>query len=85
MDVIPSLNSDWYSNKARFSNIPYAAIICKSISLDKRIEEFGPPELIKIDVNTYIHTYIRMYIHTYIRTYVYTYIHTYVCIGLIRT
>jgi hypothetical protein len=56
MDVISSLNSDWYSNKAIFSNIPYTAIICKSITLDTLIEEYGPPDLFKIDVHTYVRT-----------------------------
>jgi FkbM family methyltransferase len=32
------------------SNIPYTPIICKSITLDKLIEEYGTPDLIKIDV-----------------------------------
>jgi len=49
MDVISSLNSDWYSNKTRFSYIPYTPIICKSVTLDKLAEEYGTPDLIKID------------------------------------
>jgi FkbM family methyltransferase len=49
-DTISSLNPDWYSNKSRFSNTPYTPIICKSITLDKLIEEYGTPDLIKIDV-----------------------------------
>ncbi len=40
-DVISSLKSDWYSNKTRFSNIPYIPIICKSITLDKLTEEYA--------------------------------------------
>jgi FkbM family methyltransferase len=50
IDVLSSLNSDWFSNKSRFYNIPYTPIICKSITLDKLIEEYGTPDLIKIDV-----------------------------------
>jgi FkbM family methyltransferase len=49
MDVISSLNSDWYSNKTRFFYIPYTPIICKSVTLDKLTEEHGTPDLIKID------------------------------------
>ena len=41
---------DWFSNKSRFYNIPNTPIICKSITLDKLIEEYGTPDLIKIDV-----------------------------------
>jgi FkbM family methyltransferase len=47
---LSSLNKEWYSEKSRFANIPYTAIRCKSITLDKLIEEYGKPELIKIDV-----------------------------------
>lgn len=50
IDVLSSLNMDWFSNKSRFYNIPHTPIICKSITLDKLIEEYGTPDLIKIDV-----------------------------------
>ena len=50
IDVLSSLNMDWFSNKSRFYNIPNTPIICKSITLDKLIEEYGTPDLIKIDV-----------------------------------
>ena len=41
---------DWFSNKSRFYNSPHTPIICKSITLDKLIEDYGTPDLIKIDV-----------------------------------
>ena len=47
---LSSLNNEWYSNKSRFANISYATITCKSITLDKLIEIYGVPDLIKIDV-----------------------------------
>jgi hypothetical protein len=32
----------------------------------------------RIDIRTYIHTYIRTYIHAYMHTYIHTYIHSYI-------
>ena len=50
-DSISTLNKDWLaSDTSRFVNTPYSEIRCKPISLDKLIETYGLPELIKIDV-----------------------------------
>ena len=50
-DTISTLNKDWLeSEKSRFYNYKYNTIICKTISIDKLIEIYGTPELIKIDV-----------------------------------
>jgi FkbM family methyltransferase len=50
-DTISTLNKDWLaSDSSRFVNTPYNEIRCKPISLDKLIETYGLPDLIKIDV-----------------------------------
>lgn len=50
-DTISTLNKDWLTSDAsRFVNTPYNVIKCKPISLDKLIETYGLPDLIKIDV-----------------------------------
>jgi FkbM family methyltransferase len=50
-DVLSTLNKDWLTNKSsRFYNQPYTEIICKTKSIDNLIEEYGMPDLIKIDV-----------------------------------
>ena len=50
--TISTLNEDWLrSEKSRFFNFtPYNAITVETITLDKMIETFGQPDLIKIDV-----------------------------------
>jgi FkbM family methyltransferase len=48
---ISTINKEWLtSEKSRFYNQPYREIICKTITIDKIIEQYGLPELIKIDV-----------------------------------
>jgi FkbM family methyltransferase len=50
-DVFSTINKDWLTHTAsRFYNHPYTEIICKTISIDKLIEQYGVPDLIKIDV-----------------------------------
>lgn len=50
-DVLSTINKDWLTSKSsRFYNQPYTEITCESKSLDKLIQDFGTPELIKIDV-----------------------------------
>lgn len=49
--VLSTINKEWLTNTAsRFYNYPYKEIICKTISIDKLIEQYGLPNLIKIDV-----------------------------------
>jgi len=50
-DTISTLNKEWLTNSSsRFYNEPYTEIICKTISIDKLIQQYGLPDLIKIDV-----------------------------------
>jgi FkbM family methyltransferase len=50
-DVLSTINKDWLTKKtSRFYNHPYTKIICKTITIDKLIEQYGLPDLIKIDV-----------------------------------
>jgi FkbM family methyltransferase len=51
-DTISTLNKDWLASPiSRFYNMcPYNEIKCKTITIDKLIEIYGIPELIKIDV-----------------------------------
>lgn len=50
-DTLSTLNKDWLSSeKSRFYNYKYNTIICKTITIDKLIEIYGVPELIKVDV-----------------------------------
>lgn len=51
-DTLSTLNKDWLdSEKSRFYNQhKYHVIKCKTITIDKLIEQYGIPELIKIDV-----------------------------------
>ena len=49
-DVLSTLNKDWLDGgKSRF-HLNYTEILCKTISIDKLIDLYGMPELIKIDV-----------------------------------
>jgi FkbM family methyltransferase len=48
---ISTINKNWLtSDTSRFYNQPYTEIICKTITIDKLIEQYGLPDLIKIDV-----------------------------------
>lgn len=50
-DTLSTINKDWLTNDtSRFYNYSYKEIICKTISIDKIIEQYGIPDLIKIDV-----------------------------------
>jgi len=49
--VLSTINKEWLTNEtSRFFNQPYSEIVCKTITLDKLIEQYGMPDLIKIDV-----------------------------------
>jgi FkbM family methyltransferase len=50
-DTLSTLNKDWLtSDESRFCNYGYIEINCKTITIDKLIETYGKPSLIKIDV-----------------------------------
>jgi FkbM family methyltransferase len=50
-DVLSTINKDWLTNNSsRFCNTKYKEIICKTITIDKLIQQYGLPDLIKIDV-----------------------------------
>lgn len=50
-DTLSTINIHWLTDESsRFYNYKYTEISCKTISLDKLIEQYGLPELIKIDV-----------------------------------
>jgi FkbM family methyltransferase len=50
-DIISTTNKDWLtSESSRFNGNTYTELICKSITIDKLIELYGLPDLIKIDV-----------------------------------
>ncbi len=49
--TLSTLNKDWLTEqKSRFNNMEYTEIICKTITIDKLISEYGVPTLIKVDV-----------------------------------
>lgn len=49
-DVLSTTNKEWLtSENSRFYNHPYTEIVCKTITIDKLIEQYGLPDLIKID------------------------------------
>lgn len=51
-DTISTINKEWLTHpKSRFCNYTgFVTMTCKTITLDKLIETYGVPELIKIDV-----------------------------------
>lgn len=50
-DTLSTMNKSWLADpSSRFYNSTYSEIICKTITIDKLIENYGMPELIKIDV-----------------------------------
>lgn len=50
-DTISTLNKDWLTKEtSRFYNSSYTEITCKTIRIDNLIQQYGMPELIKIDV-----------------------------------
>jgi len=51
IDTLSTINKDWLTNEtSRFYNHPYTQISCKTITIDTLIEQYGLPDLIKIDV-----------------------------------
>jgi len=49
--VLSTINKDWLTKEtSRFYNEPYREVICKTITLDNLIEQYGLPDLIKLDV-----------------------------------
>jgi FkbM family methyltransferase len=49
--TLSTINKDWLTNESyRFYNEPYTEITCKTITIDSLIEQYGLPNLIKIDV-----------------------------------
>jgi len=52
-DTISTINKDWLTkDTSRFYNYGFREITCKTITMDKLIEEYGLPDLIKIDVES---------------------------------
>ena len=50
-DVLSTINKEWLTAEtSRFHNHRYKEITCKTITIDKLIEQYGLPDLIKIDV-----------------------------------
>jgi FkbM family methyltransferase len=50
-DTLSTINKDWLTAEtSRFCNHNYKEITCKTITLDKLIEQYGLPDFIKIDV-----------------------------------
>jgi FkbM family methyltransferase len=50
-NVLSTINKGWLTNDtSRFYNYPYTEITCKTITIDKLIEQYGLPDFIKIDV-----------------------------------
>jgi FkbM family methyltransferase len=50
-NTLSTLNKDWFLDpESRFHNHPHFEILCRTITLDALIYEFGIPDLIKIDV-----------------------------------
>ena len=49
--TLSTINKDWLTSpSSRFNNTEYSVIKCKTITIDKLIEIYGIPDLIKIDV-----------------------------------
>jgi hypothetical protein len=50
-DTLSTINKNWLThNSSRFCDQPYTEIVCKTITIDELIEQYGIPDLIKIDV-----------------------------------
>jgi FkbM family methyltransferase len=50
-ETLSTINKEWLTAEtSRFFNYRYTEITCKTITIDKLIEEYGLPDLIKIDV-----------------------------------
>jgi FkbM family methyltransferase len=49
--TLSTINKDWLTkDTSRFYNYSYTEITCKTITIDKLIQQYGLPDLIKIDV-----------------------------------
>jgi FkbM family methyltransferase len=51
-DVLSTTNNKWLNGGMSRFNLKYEETLCKTISIDKLIEIYGIPDLIKIDVET---------------------------------
>jgi len=50
-DTLSTINKEWLtSSTSRFCDTKYREIICKTLGIDQLIEQYGMPDLIKIDV-----------------------------------
>lgn len=50
-DVLSTINKSWLTDESsRFYGQQYTEIICKTITIDRLIEMYGVPDLIKVDV-----------------------------------
>lgn len=50
-DALSTINKEWLTtDTSRFYNYHYKEITCKTITIDKLIEQYGLPDFIKIDV-----------------------------------
>ena len=51
-DTLSTLNKNWLTSEtSRFCNTcAYTEIVCKTITIDKLIDQYGIPDLIKIDI-----------------------------------
>mgnify|MGYP006280868443 CR=1 FL=1 len=50
-DTLSTINKDWLTDKgSRFYGMSYHEIKCQTTTIDKLIEQYGLPDLIKIDV-----------------------------------
>ena len=50
-DVLSTTNKEWLTNRnSRFYNTPYTEINCKTMTIDRLIQIYGKPDLIKVDV-----------------------------------
>ena len=50
-NTLSTMNKEWLTSpSSRFHNTGYSVIKCKTITIDKLIETYGMPELIKVDV-----------------------------------
>ena len=50
-DTLSTLNKAWLTDESsRFYNVPFQEIRCPAISLDRLVEEYGIPDLLKLDV-----------------------------------
>jgi len=51
-DVLSTINNKWLNGGISRFNVKYEETLCKTISIDKLVELYGVPDLIKIDVES---------------------------------